>query len=179
MTRFSNFVVLAIGLSLAACNGSSKEAETINIHHMMKDVVDPQADRFWAVGNAAFDEIGDMDPARITPSGWAQAEAEMRAMANSARQIAGAPQITVRLPQDSATEDLTPQQALRAQQLIAADRATFNQRALALAAYAEHGAAAAKARDIKQLSEISSGLDAVCEACHKKFWVPALEPGQP
>ncbi len=139
-------IVLAIGLGLAACNGEPQEAEQVDIHHMMKDVVDPQADRFWAVGNAAFNEIGDMDPALMTPAGWQQAEAAMHDLAQSARTIAGASRITARLPGNAPSGDLLPEQAPRVQTLIAADRPTFNARALALAAYAEQGEAAARSR---------------------------------
>ncbi len=167
-------VILGLALAAASCSKAPGDVQPLDVHLVMANALDPQADRFWAVGNAAFNEAGWMDQRRISPQEWARAEAAAHDMVETLNTLAQAPHLAVGAPASTGPDDLTPQQAKRVQALIQQDRPGFKALALGVAAFAREGELAAQNRNLRLFEQVSDELDGKCEQCHTRFWIPAL-----
>lgn len=140
------------------------------VYTVMKDVVAPQADRLWDVGNRAVNDDGEPDGSQLSAQDWeklADAAAHMKAAATS---LATSGAISVAPPGVKIAESAaTPEQI---GQFIAKDRKGFAQHAADLADVSEAYLQAAATRDVVKLADAAGRMDVVCEACHMQFWYP-------
>jgi hypothetical protein len=166
-------VGIALGIAAAAA-AFGQSGQTLMLHPLMKDVVAPQAQVMWDVGNKAMDDDGKADASKLKPADWTALLAASQKMKDAASTVAAAQQIAVappgaKLQDEGAPGASTPKQI---QGYIDANRGAFTDHAKKLAGVADDFYQAAKARDAVKLMDASSRLDEVCEACHTQFWYP-------
>jgi hypothetical protein len=145
-----------------------------NLHRTMKEVVAPQAQALWDVGNNAMDDEGKADASKIKAADWTKLAGAAQKMKDAATTLAGAKTIIAVAPGEKLQDDGTPgaSSPVDIQNRIDGDRAAFNDHATKLAQISEEFLAAAKAHDGVKLTAASGRLDEVCEACHVQFWYP-------
>lgn len=171
--RGSSWAVIGAALILTA---AAESAATV--HDAMTDVVAPQTQVIWDVGNAALDDDGNPDASRVTDAQWRQVgEAAQRlkdmslALATADRLVAAKPGATISGEENGAN-------AAQVQRLIDADPKAFAEHSRKLAATADGLIAAAAAKDVAKLADISGTIDQDCEACHLQFWYPEQQAAQ-
>lgn len=172
MNRKSLGVIVAGLLLTGAAEGA------LTVHDAMKDVVAPQTQAIWDVGNAALDDDGNPDASRVTAAQWQQvADAAGRlkdvslALAMAEHPIAAAPGAKLDGEENGAN-------AAQVQRLIDANPKAFAGHARTLAAAADGLVAAASDKDVAKLADISGTIDQDCEACHVQFWYPEQQAAQ-
>lgn len=140
------------------------------VYTIMKDVVAPQADRLWDVGNRGMNDDGEPDGSQLSAQDWeklADAAAHMKAAATS---LATSGDITVAPTGKKIGESAASPAQI--QQFIARDRAGFARHAQELADISDAYLQAAAGRDAVKLAAAAGRMDEVCEACHAQFWYP-------
>ena len=170
-----------LALSLLSACGRQKPPPTVNAS--MTQIVAPQAQTIWDITNAALNEKGDgLDPAKISASDWAKLEAAGQSLQERALALSKAKRVTAAGPGESIMgEDASgapshqghawdAASAEKVQAFIDANPALFARRAQILADNAGIVVRAAKVKDVGPLYQVSSGLDEVCDGCHKTFW---------
>lgn len=164
---------LGLALGLAACNRASAPAEPeFSLHHMMKQVVDVQAKRIWAVGNKAFDDVGKPDASLLDEQDWKQVAAASVELRKGALYLKSHPGLPVTVGDEKVQDAEDPHEAGRIAAWIKADQPGFTGAADALAGASDTFAKAAATRDVTLLDQAADGLDEVCESCHSRFWYP-------
>lgn len=140
----------------------------------MKDVIAPQANILWEVGNKALDDDGNPDASRIAAGDWDRLAAAGQRMREMSVALATAERLAVAAPGEKIDGEGGPEgaSAAQVQVFIDADRVGFAQHARALEAAAASFVTAAQAKDAAKVAEVAGTLDQVCEACHAKFWYP-------
>ncbi len=164
---------VALGIAVAAA-ALGQGGQALMLHPLMKDVVAPQAQVLWDIGNKGMDDDGKADGSKLKPADWTALLAASQKMKDAASAVAAAQQIAIapagaKLQDEGAPGASTPKQI---QGYIDANRAAFAYHAKKLAGVADDFYQAAKARDAAKLMDASSRLDEVCEACHTQFWYP-------
>jgi hypothetical protein len=160
--------------------GNNGTGPAVVIQPLMKDIVAPQAQILWDVGNKGMDDDGNPSAKAITAQDWQQLGGAARAMKAAMTSLIDARQISVtpgnaRLPDEgtpgvSSTRDI--------QGFIDQEPAAFSQYARELADVSDGFIQAATAKDAVKLADASSRMDGVCEGCHVKFWYPKEDRGQ-
>jgi cytochrome c556 len=120
-----------------------------------------------------MDEVGGIDPARMTPESWARLEIAAQKLKDIALAMHEAETIIAASP-DNAPEQGAPGAVSMedVQRYIDADPEGFRAAALALAGHADLLVGMAQARDAQLASDLIAQLDQVCEVCHAKYWYP-------
>jgi cytochrome c556 len=165
--------VIAFG-SIALLIAGARAAGVPNmVVPLMKDVVAPQANVLWDVGNRGMDDDGNPDISKLKPADWANLAKASQAMKDAATAMA-APGIKAAPAGFKLDGEGSPGVATVAQIQAAIDKDPqgFVAHANALGKTADAFIAAAKAKDAKLLADASGGLDTVCEDCHMKYWYP-------
>jgi hypothetical protein len=165
----------AAGLMMAVVHAQAPTPSPApTIHAAMKDVIAPQAQALWDVGNEAMDDNGNPDAKRLSAAQWAQlATAGQKvkdmslALAMVDRPVVVAPGATIQ-----GEGDPNSSSAKQVQGFVDANPAGFAEQARKLAAVADDFVVAAKARDAAKLGLASGNLDQVCEDCHMQYWYP-------
>jgi hypothetical protein len=167
------FLAMALGIAVAAA-AFGQGGQALLLHPVMKDVVAPQAQVLWDVGNRGMDDNGNADASKISAKDWTSLGAAAQKMKDAADALAAAPQIAVvgpgmKLQDEGGPGASTPQQI---QGFIDADRKGFAEHAKALSGVADEFVQAARGKDAAKLMSASGRMDEVCEGCHLKFWYP-------
>ncbi len=140
---------------------------------LMKDVVAPQAQILWDVGNKAYNDDGNVVASRLSAGDWTNLGTAAQAMKGVAVAMAQ-PGIKV-APEGTRMQDEGQPNVATARQIqgfIDADPEGFKAHADALADVSDAFVKASQTRDAQTLADASAKLDEVCEACHVKYWYP-------
>jgi cytochrome c556 len=165
-------VLLAASAALFVAAGQARDP--VVLHPLMKDIVAPQAQVLWDVGNRGMDDDGKPDVSKLSGADWDKLAKAAQAMKETSIALAEAPRVAVtaggaKIQDEGSAGALTAQQI---QRIIDADPKGFASAARALATVSDGFLDAARGRDAAKLMEASGGLDQACEACHLKFWYP-------
>jgi hypothetical protein len=168
---------LAAALLAGACSSPKEEAKvapTPTLHEMMTKKIDVEADKIWAIGNAAIDEDASIDPNLMTDKSWTELEEASNRMADHAKELSALDPVVVTRPGVKIADEGTPDAPSPAaiQGHIARDTDVYRSLADALMVHAVNLAGAARAKDPVQAGKLLNGLDGVCETCHLEFWYP-------
>ena len=161
--------LLLLSLSACATTGVVASNEPYYVRHAMQAEVNPAIMAIWDVTNSAMDESGGIDPALVNEAQW-DAVAESSAVLESAgREMATATELRAATPENWATGEyeVTMDQV---QAALDADPEGFRRFA---AQFADHSARlkrAAQSRDAATTGELVAQMDAVCAACHARYW---------
>ena len=160
------------------CGCGSKPAAVLS--DSMKDVVAPQSQIVWDIGNKALDEAGKPDASKMTDTDWAQILVAGQKLSELGFATGAAQRVTVTRPGSKLQneENLGSFSATQVQGFIDSDTPAFASSAKQMAANANEIVAASKARDAEKLVEASSALVEICESCHVTFWYPQHGSGK-
>jgi len=168
------YALLALsGATIVAATAQAADTP-LYLQALMKDVVAPQAQVLWDVGNRAFDDDGNPDASQLGAEDWSKLGEAAQAMKTAALAMADAPRVAVvpegdKLPDEGAPGVATAKQV---QGFIDADPKDFAAHARALADVSDSLLEASRTRKAQTLADASGQLDQVCEACHIKYWYP-------
>ena len=176
-------------LLLGGCDrnaGAAQAADippTPTINASMTQVISVHGQTIWDISSNAFNARGDgLVESKVSAKDWARIAEAGRQLQGRASLLAQARRITVSGPDETILgADAALQKgaighawdAASAQQIqarIDANRTLFNRRAQVLAQAGNDLVKASRTRDIKTLYRVSSGMDDVCDGCHKPFW---------
>jgi hypothetical protein len=165
---------IAVGAFLIGAAALQASESSLLLHAQMKDVVAPQTQILWDMGNKGMDDDGNPDASKLMSADWAQITSAAQKIRAAANDLAGAQRIIVAAPgaklqDEGATGASTAPQI---QAYIDKDRKAFADHARSLAAVSNDFIEAAAARDAARLMAASDKVNAVCEACHAQFWYP-------
>jgi hypothetical protein len=140
---------------------------------IMKDVVAPQANTLWDVGNRGMDDNGNPSGKQLSAKDWTNLGSSAQAMKDAAIAMM-APGIKAAAPGFKLDGEGSPGVATVAdiQAAIDKDPKGFSAHAKDLADVSDLFLAASKGTDATKLLEAAGKLDTVCENCHMKYWYP-------
>jgi hypothetical protein len=176
-------------LLLSGCDRNDGAAEaaaipsTPTINDSMTKVMSVQGQTIWDISSNAFNARGDgLVRSKVSAKDWIRVAEAGRQLGDRASVLAEARQITVSGPGEAIMgADAASQKgaighawdaasAGQIQARIDANRPLFAQRARVLAQAGNDLVKASRTKDIKTLYRVSSGMDDVCDGCHKPFW---------
>jgi hypothetical protein len=160
--------------SLLLCGLAMGDRPAPTLQASMKNVIIPQAQIVWDVTNAALDDKGDIDAARLDAAEWSRIALAARALDETSRRLAGTNALKVLGPGEPEAEaggsaTLTLEQV---QSLIDAKPTEFAAQFREFAGISAQLAAAAEARDGAALNLQLGRFNEACEGCHQRFWYP-------
>lgn len=169
-------------LVLAMCGGllitgasAGETPASPNLYRLMKDVVAPQTQAIWDVTNNAMDDNGEPDPAKLKAADWANLAAAAGKVKAAAQSLASAPHVMAAAPGEKIEGEGAGQGAYGAkevQKAIDANPKAFRVFAQQLDGTMDEILAGVKAKNARQVFDISGRLDQECQHCHKQFWYP-------
>ena len=170
-------VPLAIATTALASFAAAAFAQAsppLEVRKEMIDAVNPAALAIWDVTNAATDDDGALDPARLTGDHWARLKESAEMLEIHGQRMAEA-QVIVAGGPDLVGGELPPGVASREeiQGKIDADPESFRMIAAEMAGQARALVAAIDTRDAAKTGEIAFGIDGACQACHEQYWYPS------
>lgn len=169
-------VTLAASLLTACHREASHDAgprAVASIRDIMLYEVDPAADALWESVSTTLTAAGAEERRPRTSAEW-------EAVQRQALRLAEAPNLLI-VPGrhvahgDQAIDDADAPGNQTVEQIakqIATDPRRFAALAAGLQRSAMQAAAAAKARNVQQLSDAGAAIDRACEACHQTYWYP-------
>ena len=156
-------------------------AATPTVNDSMTRVMAVQAQTIWDISSKAFNAKGDgLVAKKLTSDDWKQLGESGRLMKERGTLLATAKRVIVAAPgeqilgEDASrggvkkTWDAANRKQIQA--LIDAKPKLFAQHAWTLVRTGASLERAAKTHDVKTVYRVSSGLDEVCDGCHKPFW---------
>ena len=165
------FLAASAALVTFAAAALAQNGETVQTRQAMVDGVNPAALAIWEVTNAAMNDEGGLDPAKIDAEAWGKIEDAARMLEVYGNRMAGAKAIVAGGP-DLASGEIPPGVASKEQiqAMIDADPEGFRAVAADMAAQAASLATAARARNTSVAGELASGIDEACQSCHTRYW---------
>lgn len=168
---------LALATTALACFAAAAFAQgapPLEVRKEMIDAINPAALAIWDVTNAATDDDGALDPAKLSADDWARLKESAEMLAIHGQRMAEA-EVTVAGGPDLVGGELPPGVASREeiQRKIDADPDSFRTIAAEMAGQARALVAAVDARDAPKTGEIAFGIDGACQACHEQYWFPS------
>jgi hypothetical protein len=181
---------ISIGLSLlvfnlaliAACQsqpqapaapaaGEPNYLPTATIKDLMLSIVDPSADAVWLSVTTVVDDKGFNETEPKTDEEWVKVRHGAIALAEAANLLKMPGRRVARPGEKSETPgvELEPEEM---DELIAKDRAAWNERATQLHDAAVDVLAAVDAKDANKVFELGEKIEEACENCHKQYWYP-------
>jgi hypothetical protein len=190
MLKHNAPICLVAGLLLlSGCdrNAGAAQADSIpatpTINASMTKVMSVEAQTVWDISSKAFNTRGDgLVGSKVSAKDWVMIAGAGRRLNERASLLANARHITVAGPGETILgADAAGQRgaighawdaanAGQIQARIDANRVLFAKRARVLAQAGNDLVKASRTRDIKTLYRVSSGMDEVCDGCHKPFW---------
>ena len=169
-------------LALTACGGPQQSVSqpaqqtqsllkpVASLHDLMVAEVDTSADVVWDAVETDISAAGTEDKQPRTPEEW-------DAVRQGAVRLVEAANLLLIDGRHVASTPFGPeaQGALGSDEIerrLTANRARFDQFAVALRDTAGQALAAIDAHDARTLLQVGGALDAVCESCHLAFWYP-------
>jgi len=164
-------LIASAGLAAFAAAAYAQTGETVQTRQAMVDGVNPAALAIWDVTNAATNDEGGLDPAKLDAEAWGKIEDGARMLEVYGNRMAGAKAIVAGGP-DLVSGEVPPGVASKAQiqAMIDADPDGFRAVAADMAAQAASLATAARARNVTVAGELASGIDEACQTCHTRYW---------
>ncbi len=165
-------------LALAACSSETEEVPEApapaNVHEVMLDQIDANADMLWEYSNSAISDQGGLDPALLNDALWARIADLASKVEGGALTLAAMDPLVVARPGVAiADEDVEfGHSAAQVQAFLDAAPEDFQTFASALAVHAGSLAMAARNKDAIVAGPLIDQLDGVCEDCHLEFWYP-------
>ena len=174
MHSFKSLTILA-GLAVAGTLMAADAPKAV-LQTVMLTQVNPQGLALWDITNKAIDANGGVDVKKITAEQWTRLQSIGKALEAGGRTLATSNGITA-APPGAKLQDETPTtgRAVDVQRYLDAKPAVFKEKAQKLQETGAKVVTAATKHDGKALSDLSSDLDEVCEACHVIFWYPDLK----
>lgn len=174
MSRLSLAVATTALASFAAAAAFAQASPPLEVRKEMIDAVNPAALAIWDVTNAATDDDGALDSAKLTADHWARLKESAQMLEIHGQRMAEAEVIVAGGP-DLVGGELPPGVASREeiQRKIDADPDNFRLIAAEMAGQARALVAAVDARDAAKTGEIAFGIDGACQACHEQYWFPS------
>lgn len=174
MHRFKGLMILA-GLAVAGTLTAADAPKAV-LQTVMVTQVNPQGLALWDITNKAINADGAVDAKKISAEQWKQLVTIGKGLEAGGRTLASSNGITA-APPGAKLQDETPAtgKAVDVQRYLDAKPAVFKAKAQKLQETGAKVVAAATKHDGKALSDLSSDLDEVCEACHVIFWYPDLK----
>ncbi|MEA3174209.1 MAG: hypothetical protein QOF42_1620 [Gammaproteobacteria bacterium] len=141
-----------------------------SIQELMQAVVDPSADGVWNAVETTLTNDGETVQQPRTDAEWLEVRRAALILVESANllEIEGR-RVGAR---DFPAEAAGVLDSAHIQELIDAQRSTFNGFAVALRLAALTTLSAIDAKDPTRLVSAGGAIDQVCEGCHLKFWYP-------
>lgn len=177
LVRLAPVCLMLAAANLAGCNRDAERGAdprpVASIRDIMLYEVDPAADALWESVSTTVTASGTEEHSPRTRAEW-------DAVQWDALRLAEAPNLLV-LPGrqvahgGQAIDDADAPGNQTAKQIakqIAADPRRFAALAGGLQSAALQAVAAAKARNVQQLSDAGAAIDRACEACHQTYWYP-------
>ena len=164
-------LIASVGLATSAAAALAQEGETVQTRQAMIDGVNPAALAIWDVTNAAMNDEGGLDPAKLDAEGWGKIEDGARMLEVYGNRMADAKAIVAGGP-DLVSGEVPPGVASKAQiqAMIDANPDGFRAVAADMAAQAASLATAARSRNVTLAGELASGIDEACQTCHTRYW---------
>lgn len=141
------------------------------LQEIMLSVIDPNIDPIWNSISTVSTAEGVVEIRPQTDEDWAG----LRNHAVTLREVANLlviPGRKVAHPEVSTSTHHTELHAEAIEALIAAQWATFVQRAHALQDAADLAVSAIDEKNVDKLEEVGGIIEHACEACHSQFWYP-------
>lgn len=145
-----------------------------NLHELMKNVIAPQAQVIWDLGNNAQDDQGNLDPKKLKPADWAKFTSAATKTKQAAQTLATADHVMAAAPGQKIDGEGNPNAfgAKEVQKTIDAQPKAFAAFAQQLVVSMDKVLDGAAKHDAAKLAEVSGELDQLCESCHTQFWYP-------
>ena len=162
---------LVLGAVLAA--GCSRKPPAPTVHASMVEIVAPSAQVIWDITNRAYNEKGDgFVASKISSADWDKLSAAGQRLNDRGALLSKTAHIRSAVPGATIMGEGGGDAAgaKQVQAFIDANPALFAQRARILADAGLTIVKASKTHDIAPLYEVASGMDEVCDGCHKPFW---------
>ena len=158
--------------------GTAVAADTAKpvVQVLMQTKVNPMGLALWDITNPAIGSDGNLDPKMISATQWARLLEIGKALEEAGRTLATTGGVVAALPGAKLQDEgaAAAAKAADVQRYLNAKPAVFRTHALALQKTGASVVTAATRKDLKILSDVSNGLDEVCEKCHVIFWYPQL-----
>lgn len=163
-----------LGTALLFVAGAQAADKPLFLLPLMKDVIAPQAQALWDVGNRAYDDDGTPDVSHLSAADWTKLTNAAKAMKAASQAMANAPGIHIAPAGAQLQDQDAPGQATakQIQAFIDANPSDFADRARALVDVSDAFLKASQAKHVPTLADASGRLDEVCEACHVRYWYP-------
>jgi cytochrome c556 len=144
---------------------------TATIKDLMLSIVDPSADVVWLSVTSIVDDKGLNETVPKTDEDWVKVRHGAVALAEAANLLMIPGRRVARPGEKSETPgvELEPEEM---DELIAKDRAAWNQRATHLHDAASAVLQAVAAKDANKVFELGEQIEEACENCHKQYWYP-------
>jgi cytochrome c556 len=160
----------------AVAQGALAPQASTSLQDIMLSLIDPAADEVWESVSEEWDKDGYRERKPVTGEDW-QAVRKRAVVLLEAANLLLAPDRAVadtgkKLDDDGVAGILDAAGVANA---IAADRQGYESFSVALRETAREIVAAADAKSVTTLRVLGERLDAVCEACHVRFWYPEAQ----
>lgn len=169
----SSLLLLAGGLIFVSAYAGSPPAAP-NLHQLMKDIVAPQTQVVWDVGNQAQDDEGRLVASRLKPADWTKIATAAGKVKQASQTLAQADHIMAAGPGQKIDGEGNPGSfgAKDVQKFLDANPKAFSAFAQQLVTSMDEVIASTQSKDATKLFDVSGRLDQVCEVCHLQFWYP-------
>lgn len=173
----SSLLLLAGGLMFASAYAGSPPAAP-NLHQLMKDIVAPQTQVVWDIGNQAQDDEGRIVASKLKPTDWTKIATAAGKVKQASQTLAQANHIMAAGPGQKIDGEGNPGSfgAKDVQKVLDANPKAFSAFAQQLASSMDEVIASAQSKDAAKLFDVSGRIDQVCEVCHLQFWYPNQKP---
>ena len=175
MKLFNRHRSLVVIMLLSACSVQVHPSPpplppVASIQELMQEVIDPSADGVWDAVETTLTREGETLQQPHTHARWLEVRRSAMTLVESANWlVVEGRRVGVR---DFPAEATGALDSVHIQELIAAQRPTFNAFAAALRESALATLSAIDAQDPVRLVQTGGAVDQVCEGCHLKFWYP-------
>jgi cytochrome c556 len=165
--------LLAGGLICASAYAGNP-TPAANLHDLMKNIVAPQTQVVWDIGNKAMDDAGNPDASKLKPADWTKIATAAGKVKQASQTLAQADKIAAAGPGQKIEGEGNADAfgAKDVQKVLDANPKVFRAFAQQLAVSMDEVIASTQTKDAKKLADVSGGLDQICESCHMQFWYP-------
>ena len=164
---------LTIGAALASVAfAAGSDPGMFIVRPAMQHEISGATDEIWAVGNAAMDDNGGIDPTRMDDASWTKLEGAAASLQAEALKMQQAQTIRAARPGHSKDVELGSFSLEDVQGYIDSDPQAFRDLSGVLVKHAAKLREAAHDRDAASAGMLVGQLEGVCEACHAKYWYP-------
>ena len=173
MRKFA--IALLAALPLATAVYAETRDDAVDVRAAMVNEINPATLAVWKVSNAAIDDKGAIDPAKMDDAAWADLIDAAEQLGKAAERLAQAKAVIAagpdNLPAGNGEEGRPAMHEI--QGYIDSDFETFREEALVLSDVAAVLGQASRLRDDESVSMMVEEMNFSCESCHKQFWYPS------